>query len=287
MANLKILLVVPMLAALLIVFSTCSEKLTETDTLMQEAIATPNAPLTKSGEQEPFVVVEEMPLFPGGDSMLLDFIKKNVVYPPAAKEKNIQGRVIVRFCITETGAVNKITVLKGVDPEIDKEALRVVSLLPAFKPGMQGGKPVPVWYMVPISFSLNGGKLPATAPPPPPPPVTTVIDETKGAEPAPFVMVEEMPQFPGGDSMLLDYLVKNTRYPEFAKTNGIAGKVIVRFCITATGNISMISIMKGVHPEIDAEAVRVVSTLPPFKPGKQGGKPVPVWYMVPVNFALK
>jgi TonB family protein len=291
LANLKILLVVPMLAALLIVFSTCSEKITETDTLMQEAIPTANAPVTKSGEPEPFVVVEEMPMFPGGDTMLLDFLKKNTVYPSAAKENNIQGRVIVRFCITATGAVDKISVLKGVDPEIDKEAIRVVSTLPAFKPGKQGGKPVPVWYMVPISFGLAASKplaFPnAPPPPPPPPPQVVVVDETKGAAAEPFVMVEEMPQFPGGDSLLLDYLVKNTKYPEYAKVNKITGKVVVRFCIASTGDISMISVIKGVHPELDAEAARVVSTLPRFKPGMQGGKPVPVWYMVPVNFALK
>jgi TonB family protein len=286
LANLKILLVVPMLAALLIVFSTCSEKMTETDTVMQEAIATSNAPVIKSGEQEPFVVVEEMPEFPGGDTTLLKYIRENTKYPEVAKENNIQGRVIVRFCITETGAVNRISVLKGVDPELDKEAMRVISTLPAFKPGMQGGKPVPVWYMVPISFGLGGSKLMGTPPPPPPPPVGDVV-ETKGTEPEPFVIVEEMPEFPGGDSLLLDYLAKNTKYPEYAKVNGITGKVIIRFCITSAGNVSMISVLKGVHPEIDAEAMRVVSTLPQFKPGRQGGKPVPVWYMVPVNFALK
>ena len=287
LANLKILLVVPMLAALLIVFSTCSEKMTESDILMEKVTATPNAPVAKSGEQEPFVVVEEMPEFPGGDTTLLKYIRENTRYPEVAKANNIQGRVIVRFCITETGGIDKISVLKGVDPELDKEAMRVISTLPAFKPGMQGGKPVPVWYMVPISFGLSGSKLPQTAPPPPPPPITVVVDETKGAEPEPFVVVEEMPRFPGGDSLLLDYLVKNTTYPEYAKVNKITGKVIIRFCVTATGNVSMISVLKGVHPEIDAEAVRVVSTLPQFKPGRQGGKPVPVWYMVPVNFALK
>ncbi len=85
---------------------------------------------------------------------------ENTKYPEAAKANNIQGRVIVRFCITETGGIEKISVLKGVDPELDKEAVRVVSTLPAFQPGKQGGKAVPVWYMVPISFALKGGNFP-------------------------------------------------------------------------------------------------------------------------------
>jgi protein TonB len=106
-------------------------------------------------EPEPFVVVEEMPMFPGGDPALLQYIGEHTNYPEVAKENNIQGRVIVRFCVTSKGGVNQVSVLKGVDPELDKEAIRVVQSLPAFKPGKQGGKPVPVWYMVPITFTLK------------------------------------------------------------------------------------------------------------------------------------
>ncbi len=106
-------------------------------------------------EPEPFVVVEEMPMFPGGDPELLKYIAEHTQYPEVAKENNIQGRVIVRFCVTSKGTINQVSVLKGVDPELDKEAVRVVSELPAFKPGKQGGKPVPVWYMVPITFTLK------------------------------------------------------------------------------------------------------------------------------------
>jgi protein TonB len=107
------------------------------------------------------------------------------------------------------------------------------------------------------------------------------------AEPEPFVVVEEMPSFPGGDVALLKYIGEHTQYPEVAKENNIQGKVIIRFCVTAKGGVSQVSVLKGVDPELDKEAIRVVNTLPPFKPGKQGGKPVPVWYMVPITFTLK
>jgi periplasmic protein TonB len=106
-------------------------------------------------DPEPFVVVEEQPVFPGGEAALLTYIGEHTNYPELAKENNIQGRVIVRFCVSSKGAVNQISILKGVDPELDKEAMRVVSTLPTFKPGKQGGKPVPVWYMVPITFTLK------------------------------------------------------------------------------------------------------------------------------------
>ena len=109
----------------------------------------------ESAEDEPFYVVEEMPLFPGGDSEIQNYIGANVVYPEVAKENNIQGRVIVKFCVTPTGGVDLVSILKGVDPELDAEVVRVVKTLPKFKPGKQGGKPVPVWYTIPIYFKLQ------------------------------------------------------------------------------------------------------------------------------------
>lgn len=115
----------------------------------------PPPPPATMEEEIPFVVVEEMPVYPGGDAALLKYLGENVVYPPEAVKKNIQGRVIVRFCVTSKGGITQATVLKGVDPLLDAEALRVVMNLPSFKPGRQGGKAVPVWYMVPITFTLK------------------------------------------------------------------------------------------------------------------------------------
>lgn len=123
--------------------------------------------------------------------------------------------------------------------------------------------------------------------------VVEVVEEVKeevqeeDPEATPFVVVEEMPMYPGGDGELLKYIAEHTQYPEIAKENNIQGRVIVRFCVTSKGGVSQVSILKGVDPELDAEAIRVVNTLPAFKPGKQGGKPVPVWYMVPITFTLK
>jgi periplasmic protein TonB len=102
-----------------------------------------------------FVVVEEMPTFPGGDVELMKFINSNIAYPEIAKENNIQGRVILRFCVTYKGAVDQVTVLKPVDPALDNEAIRVIKMLPTWKPGKQGGKAVNVWYSVPVTFQLK------------------------------------------------------------------------------------------------------------------------------------
>jgi len=286
-ANLKMLLVLPFVVLLLIIFSTCAKKsfdsFTGSETLPppESVVAAENSQPKSIKDGDAFVVVEEMPQFPGGDIALLRHIAENTQYPKEAKEKNIQGRVIIRFKIMDDGVVTDASVIKGVDPLLDSEALRVVSDLPSFQPGKQGGVAVPVWYMVPITFTLSDKSAAVPPPPPPPPPA----DGSKGS-PEPFVVVEEMPMFPGGDAALLQYLGNNIAYPESAKANGITGRVILRFCVTETGTVDRISVLKGVDPALDAEAFRVVSTLPAFQPGKQGGVAVPVWYMVPVTFAL-
>ncbi len=100
----------------------------------------------------------------------------------------------------------------------------------------------------------------------------------------PFVVVEQMPMFPGGEKELLDFIGSNAKYPEELLDKKISGKVIIRFAVNTDGNVEDLSVLKGVHPALDREALRVVSDLPQFIPGRQGGKAVPVWYMVPVNF---
>jgi len=111
------------------------------------------------------------------------------------------------------------------------------------------------------------------------------VQETD-AEPEPFLTVQEMPEPRGGVEGLFKYIADNTRYPDIAKENNIQGKVYVRFCVTSKGTIDQVSILKGVDPELDAEAIRIVKIFPPFKPGKQDGKPVPVWFHVYINFQL-
>ena len=109
-------------------------------------------PLPLNGNEVPFVIVEDMPVFPGGDAALLKYIKDNTIYPEPSKTNKVQGRAIVRFCVMANGGVNQVSVLKGVSPDLDAEAIRVVKTLPAFRPGHHNGQAVPVWYLVPITF---------------------------------------------------------------------------------------------------------------------------------------
>jgi protein TonB len=109
-------------------------------------------------EPEPdeiFLVVEDQPEFPGGTAALMEYLRKNIKYPAICRENNIQGKVIVTFVVNKDGSIVDIEVIKSVNPSLDKEAIRVISQMPNWKPGAQRGKPVRVKYSVPVNFRLN------------------------------------------------------------------------------------------------------------------------------------
>ena len=106
-------------------------------------------------EKETFVWVEEMPEYPGGNNALLQYIGSNIKYPQEAIDNNTQGRVFLKFVVTEDGSVGEIVLLKGIDPLLDQEAIRVTGTIPRFKPGKQNGIPVRVWLSLPVLFQLK------------------------------------------------------------------------------------------------------------------------------------
>lgn len=106
-------------------------------------------------EQQIFQVVEEMPEFPGGMAECLKFLAKNIKYPTIAQENGVQGRVIVQFVVNQDGSIVDPVVVRSVDPYLDKEALRVIKMMPKWKPGKQRGKAVRVKYTVPVTFKLQ------------------------------------------------------------------------------------------------------------------------------------
>ncbi len=106
-------------------------------------------------KEEVFTAVQQMPQFPGGDAELLKYISTHIKYPTMAAENNIQGRVVVKFVVKKDGQVGDVVVLRGRDPDLDKEAQRVVKTLPKFIPGKMNGQAVAVWYTLPINFKLQ------------------------------------------------------------------------------------------------------------------------------------
>lgn len=119
----------------------------------KEEIAQPEPP--KAEENKVFDVVEEQPSFPGGPSALMQWLRDNIKYPVIAAENGIEGRVIVQFVVSKTGSISDVRVARGVDPSLDKEAVRVVSSMPNWTPGKQNGTSVNVRYTLPVTFKLQ------------------------------------------------------------------------------------------------------------------------------------
>lgn len=109
----------------------------------------------KPVEEKPFVTVEQMPSFPGGEIEMQRFIRDNLKYPVIAQENGIQGRVTIRFVVTKDGTISDVQVLRGIDASCDKEAVRVVKSMPKWIPGKQNGRNVPVYFTLPVVFKLN------------------------------------------------------------------------------------------------------------------------------------
>lgn len=119
----------------------------------KEEIAQPEPP--KEEENKVFDVVEEQPSFPGGQGALMQWLRDNIKYPVIAAENGIEGRVIVQFVVSKSGSISNVNVVRGVDPSLDKEAVRVVSNMPNWTPGKQNGTTVNVRYTLPVTFKLQ------------------------------------------------------------------------------------------------------------------------------------
>jgi TonB family protein len=209
---------------------------------------------------------EVMPEFPGGMSRLMEFLGTSIVYPKEAMQKKITGKVFVYFVVDKKGKVVNAKITRGVDPLLDQEALRVVNSMPAWKPGTQGGDPKNVSYTLPINFALT-------------------VNATSNEK---LAFVEQMPEFPGGQTKLMEYMRTNVKYPTAAMEKNQTGKAYVSFDVMEDGSVQAVKIEKSTGYELlDNEAIRVVSAMPKWNPGKQQGEAVKVNYVVPIAFALK
>lgn len=151
------LFVLPAFALLVAGNISCSQGASEKQDAKEETVAPDSvaAPTDGVAKDEVFMVAEQMPEFPGGMKELLKFLQNNLKYPENAMKNNVQGRVIVQFVVEKDGTLTEFKVARSVDPDLDVEALRVLQIMPKWKPGMQRGKIVRVKFTVPVSFKLQ------------------------------------------------------------------------------------------------------------------------------------
>jgi TonB family protein len=228
-----------------------------------------------------YQIVDEMPQFPGGEAAMMKFVASNVKYPQEARDKEIDGRVFISFVVEKDGSVSNVKVMRGIGGGCDEEAVRVVSAMPKWKPGIKDGKPVRVSYMMPLTFKLSDGQ-----PTKPAQKADVSKPDMKPDKNGVYQIVEEMPQYPGGEQALLKYVSDNITYPQEAKDKEIQGRVFVSFVIEKDGSVNEVKVLRSIGGGCDEEAVRVIKGMPKWKPGKQEGKPVRVSYTMPINFKL-
>ena len=244
-------------------------------------------------EDEIFEVVEKNPEFSYNGMSLMQYLGKSIKYPTIAQETGTQGRVIVQFVVNKDGSIVDVKVVRGVDPYLDKEAIRVISTMPKWKPGTQKGEAVRVKYTVPVMFRLTENNTQVKYAP-----IESKIDEmvvvgyapeeaTYPEEVTVFEVVEKIPEYPGGMSAMMEFIGKNIKYPVAAQKAKIQGRVVIQFIVDKEGNIICPRVIRGAEPLLHAEAIRQTNIMPKSKPGIQRRQAVNVKYTVPIMFRLQ
>lgn len=238
---------------------------------------------TDDVESQIFTVVEDMPEFPGGEKALLNFLD-SIEYPKEAMDNNIEGSVFLRVIIEKDGSIGAVEVAKSSRSILlDESAIAHVRNMPQWKPGRQNGKLVRVQYYVPIRFKLTDEESLFFG-------MEEISEMPEFSELSSdtiiFTMVEEMPEYPGGQDGLMKYLA-SIIYPSKAKENDIVGTVYAKFVIEKDGEVRNVEVARSSGAGIlDSAVVSHVQAMPAWKPGIQRGKPVRVQYVVPVKFFL-
>ncbi|MFK7806243.1 MAG: TonB family protein [Saprospiraceae bacterium] len=307
-ARWKYLLALPVFLCLLFVlaktdlFAQQNEKITANENRVH--------PVMKVDNGDPiYKVVDQMPRFPGCEDLekskkdacskqqLLEFVYKNVRYPEDAQKEGIEGTTVIKFVVDKTGKVTQPEIVRNVGGGCAEEALRVVQQMPYWIPGKRNGENVAVYYNLPVKFKLDGeSKVIETK-------VKETKKETSELSDDIFIVVEEMPRFPGCEDItnaeerkncsrnkLLQFIYSNVKYPKEAQEAGVEGMVVVRFVIDQNGNVIQPEIIRSKSHGLDEAVLDVVDEMMNMEekwiPGKQRGKKVKVAYNLPVKFKL-
>ena len=209
-------------------------------------------PPPEKKEEEIFVIVENQPEFPGGNGAMMKFISDTIRYPVEAQQKGIQGRVICNFVVMKDGSISDPQVVRGVDPLLDAEALRVLKLMPDWKPGKQRGQAVNVRFTLPVVFRLSGNES------------KVIVDDLSVKESVLSVEAQLLPNYvyPGGEDAFFRFISERIKYPVEAQEKGLQGLVNARYKIDEKGNVVDVAIEKGVGETIDREVLRVIGMMP-------------------------
>lgn len=213
------------------------------------------------------------PAFPDDINIIVNEI---TIYPPSLLEEDTGGTVTCKFTITEYGDTKNIKLLQKAHSLLNKEAIRIIRSFPRIRPAVRDGKPVPYEYELSIKFSPDAYRAYHRKR------KEGMIKEIKQLESGNIFAESRflcMPEFPGGQGMLLQYMQKNIRYPESLKGSGISKRLTCSVDINIFGMVDNIKIIRGgnEYPEMDKEAIRLLSKMPAWAVGKNQARETTDW----------
>lgn len=212
--------------------------------------------------------------FPGGKDAWKEYIKNNLIYPEEAKESGKKGIVRVQYRIDQDGYVSNILVNETLDPLLDREAMRVIAMMPQWN-----SSGIPSTIIEPIAFGTDDAKGSKRK-----------ADSIKMARLGRMNVVtraDKMPSFPGGNRALDAFLEENLKYSKSDVKGSKEARVNIDFVVNTDGSLSYIGIKRSVNSKLDTEALRVVDLMPKWNPGTNNGLPVAVYYVQPIIFKGK
>ena len=220
------------------------------------------------------------PMFTGGSHEMTRFISTSLRYPPEAAEKDIQGLVVYNFVVELDGSLSDFEIMHRAHPLLDAEALRIIESMPPWRPAVYKGENVRARHYVPMYFKLNKDGYRSTS----------AAGQRKVMPLDPneeiFTIVDEMPQFPTGEDGLGRFISEFIRYPSRAREDGIQGRILCSFIVRKDGTISNLEVINGLDNDLDNEALRVLSMMPKWTPGKNDNKTVSVKCILPIDFTI-
>lgn len=238
----------------------------------------------EEGYDDVYMILEYPVEYVGGTTAMVEFLNNNIQYPIKAKKDGVEGRVVTRFIVEKDGSLSDVQIFRGVDSLLNAEAIRVVKSMPKWKPGRHDGENRRMRVMLPIVFRLQQKgeeveEIIAQAEP--------VSERKEIGSTDIYVVVEKQPEFPEGNAAMMKFLSDNINYPAEAQKKGIQGRVTTNFVVEKDGSLTDVTVVRGTDPLLDAEAVRVIQSMPKWKPGTQKGQKVRVRYTLPVVFRLQ
>lgn len=220
------------------------------------------------------------PMYPGGSHEMTRFIANSLRYPREAADQDIQGLVVYNFVVELDGSLSNFEIMHRAHPLLDEEALRIIKSMPPWRPAVYKGKNVRSTQYVPMYFKLNKNGTRSS----------TTAQQRKVMPLDPneeiFTIVDQMPEFPTGEDGLGRFISEFIQYPVRAKQEGIQGRILCAFIVRKDGTISNVEVVNGLDNELDNEALRVLSMMPKWTPGKNDNKIVSVKCILPIDFKI-